>query len=131
MRALRKLLALALLAVFGLPFVTPLLAFAASGDSSLPACCRRVGRHHCAMLQATQTKAASATPEFNSPLQKCPFAPATTSPLHDSRVALPPSRVSFDRPLAARTGNAQATAWMRVVRLRSRYKRGPPEAALL
>ncbi len=47
---MRRLLSILLLAAFALPLIAPLLAFAQDPDAGLPACCRRHGQHHCAML---------------------------------------------------------------------------------
>ncbi len=50
-RLMRRLLSILLLAAFALPFVAPGLALAQDSDAGLPACCRRHGQHHCAMLR--------------------------------------------------------------------------------
>lgn len=47
---MRRLLSILLLAALALPLVAPMLALAQDPDAGLPACCRRHGQHHCAML---------------------------------------------------------------------------------
>jgi hypothetical protein len=48
MAVVRRVLALALLGVFSFSLI-PLQAFAADDEAGLPACCRRNGKHHCAV----------------------------------------------------------------------------------
>ena len=55
---MRRVLAILLLAAFGLPVVAPLLASGQDLEQSLPACCRRHGAHHC-MIGATHSNAPS------------------------------------------------------------------------
>jgi hypothetical protein len=50
----RRLLAALLLALFGFSFVSPLV-LASDSDSKLPACCRRLGKHHCAVLETSSS----------------------------------------------------------------------------
>ncbi|WP_083344080.1 hypothetical protein [Terriglobus roseus] len=69
---MRKLLALALLIVFGFSFVPPLLA-ATSSESTLPACCRKAAKHHCMAMQddSVPTEHASHI-ELRSRMDHCP-----------------------------------------------------------
>jgi hypothetical protein len=46
-KALRRLWAIFLLALFSFSLIGPTVA--ADSDSNLPACCRRFGKHHCSM----------------------------------------------------------------------------------
>lgn len=53
MMEVRRCISMLLLLLFGLPFVSSLVA--ASGltpDAGVPACCRRNGVHHCTMSMA-------------------------------------------------------------------------------
>ena len=74
----------------------PLTAFSsASEDVSLPACCRRNGKHHCAM--AMQGMAATLAPADATPIAKapsrCPYYPqhatVRNTPVHALRVSSP------------------------------------------
>ncbi|WP_156994016.1 DUF2946 family protein [Terriglobus sp. TAA 43] len=69
---MRKLLALALLIIFGFSFVSPLLA-ATGSESTLPACCRKAAKHHCMAMQDDSgvTDHASHV-EFRSRMDHCP-----------------------------------------------------------
>jgi hypothetical protein len=60
---MRRALALLLLAVIGSPLITPLLFASARAD--LPVCCRRDGKHHCAMGGMAGT-ASSQAPSLKS-----------------------------------------------------------------
>jgi hypothetical protein len=44
----RRVLAVALLGLFSFSLIAPAV-FASEPESRLPACCRRLGKHHCAM----------------------------------------------------------------------------------
>jgi len=74
---MRRSLAILLMLVFGLGPLSATLK--ASDDSSLPACCRRHGAHHCAMMAdrmvaATQDR----TPAFSAPAT-CPYYPGAAA----------------------------------------------------
>ncbi|MGH9596895.1 MAG: hypothetical protein ACRD3K_08875, partial [Edaphobacter sp.] len=70
---MRRLLSIALLAVFGLPFVSPLFALTATSDANLPVCCRRNGRHHCMMSAEERATLSPDTQAFNAPPERCPY----------------------------------------------------------
>jgi hypothetical protein len=61
---LRLLLSILLVALFGFLSIGP--AFSASGDGKVPACCRRAGKHRCAVaaVGAGQTIAAGRCVNF-------------------------------------------------------------------
>ena len=66
----RRTLAIALLALFSFSLIGP-VAFASDPESNLPACCRRAGKHHCAML--TAEVGASSGPSIQA--SRCPYFP--------------------------------------------------------
>jgi hypothetical protein len=72
---MRRALSILLIAFFSLG---PLTAWSgADDDSRLPACCRRHGRHHCAMnseMAALAQAASGSTPIFTAPAH-CPYFP--------------------------------------------------------
>src|SRR5580698_2896929 len=74
---MRRILAITLLIAFGSPLVLPLFAATADPQASLPACCRRHGAHHCAMLRSGLMPGATSGPAFQAP--PCPFYPATST----------------------------------------------------
>src|SRR5882762_4471443 len=74
---MRRALASALLALFTIPLIVP--ALTAISDSNLPACCRRDGKHHCAMSDAAESPSG---PTASAVQPKCPVYPKiSTSPV--------------------------------------------------
>jgi hypothetical protein len=122
---LRRFIAIALLAIFGLPFATSLLALTPRSEANLPACCRRNGKHHCMMaMQETQTSGDQV--RLSAPPEKCPYVPG--------RVLQGSQQVVFDtssqRAFGGLVGHsavfAQMESMWRISRDRSKQKRGPP-----
>ena len=68
---MRRVLAITLLLAFASPLVVPLCAASADPEAGLPACCRRHGMHHCAMMH--MMLAANRGPAFTTP--PCPLYP--------------------------------------------------------
>ena len=96
-------------------------ALFSAGDSSLPPCCRRNGKHHCAM------DAAANGPVFRAPA--CPVFPRVS----------PPVTVAFHRILTGRSSQhgrvrierltlPAAEALHGIAFLEIRSERGPPTA---
>jgi len=124
---LRKFIAIALLAVFGLPFASSLFALAPRSESNLPACCRRDGKHHCMMSMAEGNRPLSAKPEFSAPPEKCPYCPAAILRGHRSADFVPPSRHMIYAGLVSHpAGAVQVECHQRISRDRAHGKRGPP-----
>ncbi|HEX3986625.1 MAG TPA: hypothetical protein VHX13_08440 [Acidobacteriaceae bacterium] len=122
---MRRAWAAFLVVLFSYPLIAP--AFASGPDNSqLPACCRRNGRHHCAMQMADMALG-NVPSQFATVSEKCPYSPFAHCPL-----MLPHSF----RPSALRTaaGLSQgpalivraAEAGYRISADRARHKRGPP-----
>lgn len=132
---LRRLLSILLLAVFGLPFVAPLLALGQGADAGLPACCRRSGAHHCAMSMGEREQLASSNGassdskghRWKAPSERCPYCPASVADFSSHDAFVPSGEQaygvdSFSHP----TGAVQTESKRRIARDRSRQKRGPP-----
>jgi hypothetical protein len=117
----RRLLAISLLMVFALPCALPLFG-AKAAEASLPLCCRRGGKHHCAMANM-----GAAQRSFTGRLsEKCPYSIAQPAIL-----VLPiftPSAAAFVFAGVARHPAVapQVEAQRRISFDRSRRKRGPP-----
>ncbi len=126
----RRLLSILLLAVVGLPLAAPIFAATSGSESSLPACCRRAGKHHCmgAMEMGSEAVASrpSSKPSVLAPRENCPYAPASVaSVLHDVFGA-PVVMTDFDVLQSHDAVVVQAESKGRISRIRSRPKRGPP-----
>lgn len=118
---MRRALASLLLALFSFPLIVPMLR--ADAASSLPACCRRNGEHHCAMpdhssgsaLRASQPrcplfpKAGAAAVSFNPVVLSA--APQAGEP---SLVFSPATKSNHNIPQITLRGSVQ--------------KRGPPSS---
>jgi len=125
---MRRALAILLMLAFSLPLIAPALAFAPD-ESQLPACCRRNGAHHCALMSEVSVNASRRLTTISG---RCPCPPIThlalmlphaLSTQHNSAiVAWMPGRTAVIR---------EAEAGYRISFLRSRQKRGPPQLASL
>jgi hypothetical protein len=129
--ALRKLLAITLLALAGLPLIQPLLALAPKSEANLPACCRRDGKHHCMMSMADRGQFASRTPQFQSPAEKCPYCPVSIAIVQGNALLLPITKAIFAELIAHPAIAAQTELKLRISLNRSRQKRGPPSSSSL
>jgi hypothetical protein len=124
---LKKILAILLLALFGLPAVQPLFALGTGSESKLAACCRRDGKHHCAGMAAmdqTQGDSISAIPHC------CESFPKAVSPADHHDLTLDTAALAFAEIVSHPALRPQTEARARVALDRSRQKRGPPAARL-
>ncbi len=112
-----------LMAVLGLPLVSPLLAQGADLSAALPVCCRRGGVHQC---MGNMGQPASSGTAVGAVQAKCPYCPGTVASVHAGGMLAERSALAFT---SFRSGR------VRVGRLRSRSlalrgeacpKRGPP-----
>lgn len=117
---MRRLLAILLLAAFGLPTVAPLLAQTPDPDSNLPACCRRSGAHHCALSVAAQSS--------NAPIisARCPAFPQHAAVATLTPAAFLPTHLSIKLPITTQSAPAHAETKRHLSRERTRQTRGPP-----
>lgn len=130
MRALRRLLAIALLVVLGLPLASPLFAQSAESGGSLPACCRRHGTHHCMTGFDTFSSSASSSSQFRAPFERCPYYPAATLAVRSGWITLPVRGAIFAGLVSHPAVVAQTQSMWRIARDRSRQKRGPPAPSI-
>ena len=121
---MRRLLAILLLAAFGLPVVAPLLAQGQDLESNLPACCRRNGAHHCALSIAAQNT--------NAPTiaARCPSFPQQVAIATLTPAAFLPTHASIKLTTATNSASARADAQRRLSRERTHRTRGPPTNSL-
>lgn len=127
-----KLLAALMLVLIGGFYAAPLVqAVSADPEAGLPACCRRHGKHHCAMMDQMRKAATSGSPQIGQIPQHCPFYPhSTTAPVVRFDVGLAPSAAFFAEVVSHPAVHPQTHAVYRLSLDRSRQKRGPPSPLL-
>jgi len=122
---MRRVPALLLVFLFGFSLIAP--ALSVDDESNLPACCRRDGKHHCAMMDRDMAQAPSSGPAAGALRARCPFFPGGGAVLPHPGAALlataQPAGVPIDCRIAA---GAQSEAGYRISFSRSHQKRGPP-----
>ncbi len=123
---MRRAFAVTLVLVLSLPLIAPALA-SAPDESQLPACCRRNGKHHCAMSM----ELGNIPSRYRVVSEKCPYLPFAQTPLLQPHpfvsVALPASAGPAVGPAAIVRA---AEAGYRVSADHTRHKRGPPAAVV-
>jgi len=128
---LRRLLSILLLAMFGLPVVSPLFALSTMDATRLPACCRRDGKHHCMENMADRGNLTQSGTQFTAPAEKCPYCPSALVATHSELLAPPVASAVFASLVSHPAGVAQTESMWRISRDRSRQKRGPPVSSSL
>jgi hypothetical protein len=129
---LRKLIAITLLALFGLPFASSLLALTPKSDSGLPACCRRLGKHRCSISAQQRVQSSSSKAAIAAPQNKCPYYPtAMLGSTHPTVFGLPKAHAIVAESAAHPAGIPQTESRRRISLDRGRGKRGPPAVSLL
>jgi len=118
--------AMLLLAAIGFGLVTPML-LAQPEASKLPACCRRDGKHGCAMKAARAGKSAASGVSLSSTNSKCPLYPTGKATPTPQKISVPPPvRVVVAPVLEFAEEFEQAEVRFRISYSRSGQKRGPP-----
>jgi hypothetical protein len=109
-----------LLAVFGFGLIAP--ALDSEPASKLPACCRREGKHHCAVA----SPAPSTEVALRDASHKCPRFPGTKSVARQDN-AYAPTSSSFHAAIVSHPALfTHLDARYRISSNRSHQKRGPP-----
>ncbi len=128
---MRKLLSMLLLAVFGFPLVSPLLAMGTTANGTLMACCRRAGKHHCAGTMLDRGSSMEEGTRLTATPEKCPFCPTGIAISHHGFPAMAAAESAFALPVTRPSGVVQTESRLRISRDRSRRKRGPPASIFL
>ena len=118
----RTLSAILLTIVMGLPMAAPLFA---SGEKSLPACCRRDGKHRCMGKSMLQMDVGT-SPAISSAQTMCPHFPKVLAVNSHSQLGLYTSTAVFAGIVSHPALSPQTQSNYRVSLLRSHQKRGPP-----
>jgi hypothetical protein len=127
MKGMRRTLASLLLTLFSLPLLAPALA-SIPDASQLPACCRRNGKHHCAM----NMEVGNIPPGSSIVSEKCPYSPFGHSPFLQPHAFAPIGTLSsFGRATGPLSAVRAAETGYRISADRTRQKRGPPRTLAL
>ncbi|HWZ52423.1 MAG TPA: hypothetical protein VNW54_13260 [Granulicella sp.] len=135
---MRRILAITLMLIFGLPMISPLFALGGDAQANLPACCRRDGIHHCMMgmnMDSTSTGASASSGAGSRTTaaivtERCPYgAQAMPVAVHEGWT-LDTSAAVFAGLVSHPAGSPQTESKRRVASLRARQKRGPPVLSL-
>ncbi|MGA2135499.1 MAG: hypothetical protein ABSH50_24685 [Bryobacteraceae bacterium] len=123
---MRRLLATLLVSVFSFSLIAP--ALIADANSDLPACCRRGGQHHCAMVDMDADAASQPSgPGLTAHAEKCPYFPKGGAVLpHADAAPTLDCRMAVSVGLSQLTVQAPADTAYRISASRSHQKRGPP-----
>ena len=103
-------------------------AITADSETDLPPCCRRHGKHHCAMLDLYRRLQVSGAPVWTAPIEHCPLYPQekaqATTPI---AMYLPAHGAAIFAGIVSHPAvREQTLARYRMARDRARLKRGPP-----
>jgi hypothetical protein len=120
--SMRRALASLLLALFTIPLIVP--ALHTNGDSSLPECCRRGGKHHCAMSDMEQESPGGSALKAIQP--RCPLFPGSSTAPGFAGTILPAALRLFIAPQSFTTPLHASNDVYTVYRGFSVPKRGPP-----
>jgi hypothetical protein len=111
--------------IFGFSPVAP--AFLTNDNSDVPACCRRLGAHHCSLI-AKQLPVGVALKGVCDRYGRFPAVPAP--PEYSKAAFAGVSRTLFAAVASRSTTAEQGQILYRVSFSRSRQKRGPPTLSL-
>jgi len=114
---------LLLLSSWGTPFLS---ALTGRTEESLPACCRRNGKHHCMMSLGERRQLGGPYRQFNPPAEKCPYAPAAAVAVHSELYAIPATESAFAAFFGGAATFAQSRSLLHIAETSSLRKRGPP-----
>ena len=126
---MRRFLSISLLLLFSLPLVAPLFA-ASTADANIRACCRRNGKHHCAMSATAQSAANDAAKLTVSLRERCPYNLTSSIAAHLPFAPDEIQRTIYAGILSHPACHAQTKSLFRISSSRSHQKRGPPALIL-
>lgn len=124
-RSVRRLLAISLLLLFGVPLVSPLFALSANPDANLPACCRRNGAHHCHLKMEQMSSFGNQAPSFTAPSQ-CPFYPRMVTAVQHTDAKLQASAILHAAFVSFTAIKPVSRVFVHITLDTAWQKRGPP-----
>jgi hypothetical protein len=119
---MRRAIAISLMILFSWTLIAPFLA--RDSDANLPACCRRSGKHHCAMRMMSQL--ADNQRGFTTVREKCPYCPLSISSIKSPAYKSVAAGAFYAEFVSHPALAPQTEAHYRISSLRSHQKRGPP-----
>lgn len=122
----RRISALLLLVLNSLLLTVPVAVAANTKSPEIPACCRRDGKHKCAMTVKQQQQASASLAMISDVCPCCPKGSVQAS-ASTADAAFAPERTTFHLPVfALESGLPQTLARQRIAEHRAWRKRGPP-----
>jgi hypothetical protein len=119
---MRRAVAISLMMLFSWTLIAPF--FVRDADANLPACCRRSGRHHCAMRMMGEL--AGNQRGFTTVVEKCPYCPLSVSPINSPTYKAETAGAFYAEFVSHPALAPQTEAHYRISFLRNHQKRGPP-----
>ena len=115
-----------LLAFFLLPLFLPFFSF--GSESTLPACCRRDGKHHCAMSARLResVQSASSGPVVRDVTSPCPYRSRLLMAFISRMLFVPCAPVFSGQAVSYPAPGLETILLARLCEIRSNLKRGPP-----
>ncbi len=121
-----RVTAIALLLVVSSPSL--LACIFDDNESALPPCCRRDGKHHCAMMAKMVAQQVGGVPSMRAGGERCPYRNAVFVRTTRHSAAMPLSLAFYARAISHPATVVQVAAIARISDLRSDSKRGPPSS---
>jgi hypothetical protein len=121
----RRILAISLLLLFSVTLISPLFALSTDAGGNLPACCRRNGTHHCALMTGEQSQGI----QFSALQQRCPAYPRAITLNRRNEFSLKTSTDRSVEIVVHASGKTEATANAKTDSYGSQQQRGPPVLA--
>jgi hypothetical protein len=123
---MRRALATLLLALFSFSLISPAV-LASDPESNLPACCRRDGKHHCAMMGAMMAMQSESPSGPALQTARCPSFPTAGAIAASPAASLPGLSQAVFTGFFSHSVFLQATATLGLSSYsRAGQKRGPP-----
>lgn len=118
--------AIAVLLFLWLPLCLPLAP--PKAESSLPACCRRHGKHLCGLAARFRSSIQDQAhgPSVRGATEPCPYCSLLFGPAVGHVIGVPARAASCARPLTCPAAIVQTVLQARISEARSHHERGPP-----
>ena len=125
--------AIILLAIFSSLPLLPFTSLQVPNETSLPACCRTHGKHHCSIgrMSLAEVSDSSHSHRLAQVTGRCPYTPASPAAVHGHSFQLALASLLFAEILSHPSQRPQIEARGRISFDRSQQKRGPPTTPLL